>query len=102
MKFGFVALLSLSAVAAVNGGIHDIIQEEKRFVVFNSRRLTGECCKFLAKNVAMLLPLLLLSLHETIRLGGAGLSLTNVVACRCLPIRNPLLAANVLIKVAIA
>jgi hypothetical protein len=46
MKFGFVALFSLSAMAAVQADIHDKIADEKRFVVFNSRRLTGECCKY--------------------------------------------------------
>lgn len=33
-------------MAAVQADIHDRIADEKRFVVFNSRRLTGECCKY--------------------------------------------------------
>jgi hypothetical protein len=26
--------------------LKNIIREEKRFILFNSRRLTGECCKY--------------------------------------------------------
>ncbi|KAG7339593.1 peptidoglycan-binding domain protein [Nitzschia inconspicua] len=45
MKFSFVALLSFSVMVAVDAAadIYDKILDEKRFIVFNSRRLTGEC-----------------------------------------------------------
>jgi hypothetical protein len=56
MKFSISSITALALVAVstfcVNGykinpkTINNIIREEKSFILFNSRRLTGECCKY--------------------------------------------------------
>jgi hypothetical protein len=47
MKFSLVAFLSLPALAAAAGTtIHEKIIDEKRHIVFNSRRLSDECCTY--------------------------------------------------------
>jgi hypothetical protein len=50
-RFVFLALVSAALAAAadvprLNSTIRQKIMDEQRFVVFNSRRLTGECRKY--------------------------------------------------------
>jgi len=48
MKFSYLLWFSLSVAGPVSGlnnnrTLHDMIHEERRYVLFNSRRLSGEC-----------------------------------------------------------
>jgi hypothetical protein len=43
--FSVLTLLAIAPFTEAAGSIHEKIHNEKRFVVFNSRRLSGECCK---------------------------------------------------------
>ena len=49
MRVAFLALFAAASLFVADAGtIHEKIVDEKRFVVFNSRQLTGECCKSFA------------------------------------------------------